>query len=63
MKTLHPLLSITGVVAMLMALSGCLESTDVTFHEPGVYRGPADPFIGNSDAAALEARFAGQRDR
>ena len=59
----HRALSSVAVIAVALTLSGCLESTDVTFFEPGVYQGAADPLIGNSDEAALRARFAGQTDR
>ncbi len=51
-----------GIVAAI-SLSGCLESTDTKCYQPGVYQGAADPLIGNSDTAALEARFKGQTDR
>ena len=63
MKTLHRLFSLAGVIALLIPLSGCLESTDTTCFQPGVYQGAADPLIGNSDEAALAARFKGQMDR
>ncbi len=56
-------ISVLGIIAVVLTLSGCLESTDVTFFEPGVYQGAADPLIGNSDEAALRIRFAGQTDR
>lgn len=29
----------------LLALSACYESTDVTVHKPGVYKGARDPLI------------------
>ena len=67
MKTLHRLfsLALSGVIALiaLIPLSGCLESTDTTCFQPGVYQGAADPLIGNSDETALAARFKGQMDR
>jgi hypothetical protein len=33
-----------AMVAALM-LSGCYEDTAVTIHEPGVYKGSADPLV------------------
>ena len=63
MNTLKQLISLVSVLTLMLALSGCLESTDVTIFEPGVYQGPLDPLIGNSDAAALQARFENQMDR
>ncbi len=30
------------LIAMPLLLSGCYESPDVTFHEPGVYKGKID---------------------
>ena len=44
-----------------VALSGCWESTDVTFHQPGNYYGAPDG--GSTDTAALNDRFANQLDR
>jgi hypothetical protein len=63
MKTLKRIFSFIGVSTLMFALTGCLESTDVIFFEPGVYQGSSDPLIGNSDAAALQSRFEGQMDR
>ena len=63
MKGWRRALSLAGAGVVAVALSGCLESADTTCFRPGVYQGAADPLIGNSDAAALEARFQGQTDR
>ena len=63
MKTLKQLFPLIGVFTLVITLSGCLESTDVTFFEPGVYKGSADPLISNSAAAALQSRFERQMDR
>jgi len=63
MKTLKQVSSLVGVFIMISALSGCLESTDVTIFEPGVYQGAVDPLIGSTDAAALQSRFQKQMDR
>lgn len=45
-------LSVVVLVAAL-GLGGCWESTDVTVHNPGQYKGPADPLL-QQDAAARE---------
>jgi len=55
--------ALVGALALAAALAGCLESADTVNFQPGVYQGAPDPLIGNSDAAALEARFSGQTDR
>ena len=55
------------VSAGLLALSGCYEPTDVTVHEPGVYKGERDPLLATSvdkRREELMARFNQiQRDR
>jgi hypothetical protein len=56
--------SITNSTILLCAcllLTGCWESTSVTFHQPGMYLGAADTLT--TDTAELEKRFAGQQDR
>ena len=63
MKNLKALLSLTAILVFTGSLSGCLESSEITIFEPGVYKGADDPLIGSSDSAALEARFNSQRDR
>ena len=63
MKPSKQIISFIGVFTLMLTLSGCLESTGVTFFEPGVYQGSVDPLIGNSDSAALQARFQNQMDR
>jgi hypothetical protein len=37
--------AVTVLAAGLVALSGCGESTDVTLHKPGVYKGAKDPLV------------------
>lgn len=59
-------LAVLGLMAL--ALGGCYESAeDVTLHEPGVYKGPADPLGDKLDDTELqdrlESRFQGQTDR
>lgn len=34
-----------AVVFLGFALAGCSDSTDVTLHKPGVYKGSVDPLI------------------
>lgn len=34
-----------AVIFLGFALVGCFDSTDVTLHKPGVYKGAVDPLI------------------
>ena len=49
------------VIALLVGslmLSGCWDGTEVTKHEPGIYKGPVDPLLSTGpQAAALAERF------
>ncbi len=49
------------ITAFGLVLSGCWESTNVTFHQPGEYMGASDSL--KTDAAALQERLSGQQDR
>lgn len=56
------------VIGLVCVVSiGCSESSSVTVHEPGVYKGASDPLLSaNSEERAneLSARFnLGQIDR
>ena len=58
----------TVAAAVLAAgLAGCWDSTDVTVHNPGEYKGPPDPLLAQSASAragTLNERFQrGQVDR
>ena len=58
----------TAAAAVLAAgLAGCWDSTDVTVHNPGEYKGPPDPLLAQSASAragTLNERFQrGQVDR
>lgn len=44
-----------------LMLSGCWESANVTFHQPGEYMGANDSL--KTDSSALQERFSGQQDR
>jgi hypothetical protein len=33
------------VVMSLLSLGGCYRSPDITYHTPGVYKGPRDPLL------------------
>lgn len=52
---------------MVIVLTGCYESSSVTVHKPGVYKGAKDPLLSANQedrAAALNGRFKlGQLDR
>jgi hypothetical protein len=50
---------VVGMVAA-MGLGGCYESTDVTLHEAGKYKGAKDPLLSqqvSSRTEALNKRF------
>jgi len=47
-------MAMTGLGLGVATLSGCWEDTDVTIHEPGAYKGPADPLLAQ-DAGARES--------
>ena len=58
-------LLLTGLV--IVVLTGCNQSSSVTMHKPGVYKGASDPLLSaNTEerATALSERFTmGQLDR
>ena len=43
------------VLGATLALSGCWESSDVTVHKAGEYRGGKDPLLGQQAASRAEA--------
>lgn len=50
------------------AIGGCYEDTDITLHDPGVYRGTTDPLLAKQANPEQQARLAerfrmGQSDR
>ena len=58
----------TAAAAVLaVVLAGCWDSTEVTVHNPGEYKGPPDPLLAQSASAragTLNERFQrGQVDR
>jgi outer membrane biogenesis lipoprotein LolB len=55
--------TITSVFLLFasLLLTGCWESSDVKFHEPGKYLGAADSL--KTDPAALQKRLENQQDR
>jgi hypothetical protein len=63
MKHIKTLVSLATILVITGSMSGCLESSDITIFEPGVYQGASDPLIGSTDSTTLEARFNNQRDR
>lgn len=52
---------------VFVVLTGCYESSSVTVHQPGVYKGASDPLLvadSGERANELSARFnMGQLDR
>lgn len=62
---MHRLLLAAPLLAL--GLAGCYESTGVTMHEPGEYKGAQDPLhdklADDAHREQLNARFDGQTDR
>lgn len=53
-------ITLAALAAATLALTGCWESSDITVHEPGKYKGATDPLLaqqGASRADALKKRF------
>lgn len=46
-----PLAALAG---MALLLTGCYESTDVTWYEPGRYKGPKDPLLAKQKKQAQQ---------
>jgi hypothetical protein len=42
--------TIAAILLALTSLTGCYESTSVTLHEPGVYKGNKDPLLAVEDS-------------
>ena len=64
----RPLAMALALAILPMSLTACAERADVTLHEPGVYKGGADPLLAKQEdpqhVEALQDRFAkGQSDR
>lgn len=64
----RPLAMALALAILSMSLTACGERADVTLHEPGVYKGGADPLLAKQEdpqhVGALQNRFAkGQSDR
>jgi len=55
------IIRVSTLLVFSLLLSGCWESSDVKFHEPGKYFGASDSH--KTDTGALQERFAGQMDR
>ena len=53
-------LGVVVTLVMTMGLSGCWESSDVTVHEAGKYKGAKDPLLSqqvSSRTESLQKRF------
>lgn len=64
----RPLAMALALALLPMSLTACAERADVTLHEPGVYKGGADPLLAQQQnpqqVQTLQERFAkGQSDR
>jgi major membrane immunogen (membrane-anchored lipoprotein) len=60
--------TLTLLIVASMALGGCYESTDITLHDPGVYRGGSDPLLAKQASPEQKDRLGkrfqmGQTDR
>lgn len=56
------------LIVASVAMGGCYESTDITLHDPGVYRGATDPLLAKQANPEQQAKLAerfrmGQSDR
>ena len=47
--------TLIALMASVAWLSGCYETADVTLHEPGMYKGAADPLLKQQAAARVDA--------
>jgi len=68
MKTSRPLALAMVVGIASLSSTGCTEQSDVTWHEPGVYKGGVDPLLAKQKdpqriAALRERLVMGQSDR
>ncbi len=64
----RPLAMALALALLPMSLTACAERANVTLHEPGVYKGAADPLLAQQQnpqqIETLQERFAkGQSDR
>lgn len=60
-------IGILVALGLTVLLASCYRSSDVTLHQPGVYKGSSDPLL-KADASARDAKLADrfklvQRDR
>lgn len=59
-KAMNRFLSLIAGVSMTFVLAGCYESSSITSHEPGVYKGNKDPLLQASvdqRAETMKKRF------
>ena len=64
----RPLAMALALAFLSTGMTACAERADVTLHEPGVYKGGADPLLAKQQdpqhIQTLQERFAkGQSDR
>ncbi len=48
-------LTAVAFLTVAVGLSGCYESTDVTVHKQGIYKGQKDPLLSQQGAARAES--------
>lgn len=46
--------TLAATMLVLTSLTGCYETTSVTLHEPGVYKGSEDPLLAVDETQAFE---------
>ena len=65
--TIKNAMSAVAAMVLTAGVAGCWDSTEVTMHNPGEYKGEKDPLLAQSASSrtdALMKRFqAGQVDR
>ena len=44
-----------AAVVLAAGLAGCWDTTEVTVHNPGEYKGPADPLLSQAASARAES--------
>ena len=50
-------IAITGAVLAVLSMLGCYDSVDITWYEPGVYKGPQDPLTGKLKNSNLQKQL------
>lgn len=54
---LRNILMILCLLGSVVSLSACYQSTDITLHEPGKYKGPTDPLLAKVKSPELRGKL------